>query len=189
MAESTPTEFTYHNNFEYIENSAFSEFGYVGGILDIGTPTYVGDYAIGYTKFDEIRVGFKNNGNKTYIDGSSMGGAFYSSKAKILMYGPYVREIVGKACNKMTSLAEVYIASESLCTTENDAYKTYLSNSGNMTGHQTITKTKWIADTITIEQDIIDFMKNVFLGGGFKDDQSSITTTVEGITYRKYYRT
>lgn len=51
LAESTPTEFTYHNNFEYIANSAFSQFGYVGGILDIGTPTYVGDYAIGYTKF------------------------------------------------------------------------------------------------------------------------------------------
>lgn len=189
LAESTPTEFIYHNNFEYIANSAFSQFGYVGGILDIGTPTYVGDYAIGYTKFDEIRVGFKNNGNVTYIDGSSMGGAFYQSKAKVLMYGPYVGEIIGKACNKMTNLAEVYIASESLCTTENDAYKTYLSNSGYMTGHQTITKTKWIANTITIEPDVTDFMKNAFLGGGFNDDQSNITTTVDGITYRKYYRT
>lgn len=179
LLKTKPAEFTYYSNFEYICTNALSQFGYVGGVFDLGTPSFVGDYALAYTKFEEIRVGFKNNGNLTVIEGSSMGGAFINAQTKTVMFGPYVGEIGEHACNKMNYLLDVYIASQYICDDELNFYNTW------RTHYKSITKNKWIASNLTLSEDIIDIltgrMSNFHLAEG-------ATVTIDGITYNKWAR-
>lgn len=180
LAKITPTEFIYHNNFEYIENSAFSQFGFVGGVIDLGTPSFIGDYALSYTKFAAIKVGFKNTGNSTVIEKSSALGAFYSAKADKLYYGPYVTEIGKNACNKMTNLLEVFIASQAICDNH-----LYFPSTGSYTHYKSVTKVKWIASGITLSEKTLSAIESRTSNFHLEE---GVTTTVDGITYDKYSR-
>ncbi|MDE5601823.1 MAG: leucine-rich repeat domain-containing protein [Clostridia bacterium] len=178
LADTSTTEFTYHSNFEYIDYMAFSSFGYAGGSIDLGTPSFIGNTALGYTKVDEIKVGFKNNGNMTVLDGTSTSGAFFQSKAKRVLYGPYIESIGKSACKNMTELTEVYIANQALC---DDPYSTFFD-------YKTYGKSKrtmclWIASNITLSETAVKVLTGALWGYALVD---GATTTVDGITYVKY---